>query len=923
MAIILVLFPILSIWGFILSQMQRKQIKKLLLKVELLTNRIDLLGRSTPPSPSPSVELETSKTPETGVPPVSATQEDKNKAKVEQTPPPAVKTKAPSPSVVLPPPIPAKEKPSPPPAPPPPEIPQKPKVSLESRIGLGWLPRAGIVAILFSLAFFIKYSFDNDLLPPTARVAIGIFCGIALLVTGEIFQRKKFLRLAHAVSGGGIATLYMSIFGAFYFYQLLSLNQSFLFMSLVTAAAIALAIRYNALVISILSAVGGFLTPVLLKTDIPDLSLLFTFLFILNLGLMGTAFYKRWFSLALLSPICTFILASFAAENYDGKSDDILYLYLFLQSAVFLFTAVKRSWLAVAFLAAFGSTLLPLFFDADHSFELAMGYFLALLILLLGVAGLKKWETLGIATMFTTSIATAFIMESPFPHLLLAFALLYAAVVLFYHYQHTWPPNAYVIALTVSFLFWAAEPRSKYLVLSFTTLSLGLALTVFGLLASSLLRREKTPNYVCPVFLLSGFAYYGAVFALPLPADLRGLFTLGVSAFFAFACAATFLRNPGDRNNAFFLLGVAITFVTLTIPAQFDDQWVTMAWAVESLILLFIGLRRNVPFFQAAALAVSVIVFFRLIFLDAWMLGNESLESYRPFLNARFGSFVFGITAFFVNAWQLSRNQSRAWKVDRTGKSLFPLYCLAGLVLLSYVLGLECHGAWISFSWALVAVAAVLFGFIKELKILRIAGLLLLALTFGRLIFLDLIYPVDTFSLLMNRRFSAYLIAVIATCAIAFLYRSRPGLSEDVKLPLPAIFGSAAVLLLLIASSLEVNSYFDHLLWQARESARFLEEEVRSGVIHAAVKHSSMMKQMTLSCLWGLFATIFILVGILKKIPGLRWASLVLFTLVTAKVFFLDLAGLDAIYRIVSFMVLGIVLLAGSFIYHRFKDRLE
>ena len=84
-----------------------------------------------------------------------------------------------------------------------------------------------------------------------------------------------------------------------------------------------------------------------------------------------------------------------------------------------------------------------------------------------------------------------------------------------------------------------------------------------------------------------------------------------------------------------------------------------------------------------------------------------------------------------------------------------------------------------------------------------------------------------------------------------------------------------------------------------------------------------MMKQMSLSVLWGLFATVFMLIGVVKNFRGLRWASLGLFTLVTLKVFFVDLADLETIYRIVSFFVLGAVLLIASYTYHRFKDRLE
>ena len=74
------------------------------------------------------------------------------------------------------------------------------------------------------------------------------------------------------------------------------------------------------------------------------------------------------------------------------------------------------------------------------------------------------------------------------------------------------------------------------------------------------------------------------------------------------------------------------------------------------------------------------------------------------------------------------------------------------------------------------------------------------------------------------------------------------------------------------------------------------------------------------SILWTLFALALILRGIWKNLRALRYIGLGLFTIVAGKVFFVDLSQLDQIYRIVAFLVLGILLLVGSFIYLKYRD---
>jgi uncharacterized membrane protein len=76
-----------------------------------------------------------------------------------------------------------------------------------------------------------------------------------------------------------------------------------------------------------------------------------------------------------------------------------------------------------------------------------------------------------------------------------------------------------------------------------------------------------------------------------------------------------------------------------------------------------------------------------------------------------------------------------------------------------------------------------------------------------------------------------------------------------------------------------------------------------------------------ISILWSLFALALILRGIARNVRPLRYVGLGLFAVVAWKVFFNDLARLDQFYRIVAFIILGLLVLAGSFVYLKYKDQ--
>src|SRR6266850_759357 len=177
--------------------------------------------------------------------------------------------------------------------------------NLEQRLGGTWLNRVGALVLTLGIAFFLKYAFDNHWIQPAGRVALGLVAGVAMLLVGERLQRATYRTPAQGVVAVGIATLYLSVYAAFAFYQLVTQPAAFAFMVLVTATAAALALYHDARAVAVLANLGGFLTPILLSTDRDAGIPLFTYLAVLDGGMLVVAWYRRWPELGLMSFVFT------------------------------------------------------------------------------------------------------------------------------------------------------------------------------------------------------------------------------------------------------------------------------------------------------------------------------------------------------------------------------------------------------------------------------------------------------------------------------------------------------------------------------------------------------------------------------------------------------------------------------------------
>ena len=215
----------------------------------------------------------------------------------------------------------------------PPPAKSRTKEEWEALIGGKLLNRIGALALILGVGFFLQYAFANDWITEPIRVAVGVLLGLALLAGAARSASGGFQIFAQGLVGAGIAILYLSAYASFNYYHLVGQPWAFVFMSAVTVITFTQAFRYNSIVVALLGLLGGFLTPFLLSTGEVNPVGLFSYLALLNLGLLVVAWRKdSWISIEPLSMAGTyFIYAVWLGENYADSSfvPGLLFLALF------------------------------------------------------------------------------------------------------------------------------------------------------------------------------------------------------------------------------------------------------------------------------------------------------------------------------------------------------------------------------------------------------------------------------------------------------------------------------------------------------------------------------------------------------------------------------------------------------------------
>jgi len=255
----------------------------------------------------------------------------------------------------------------------------------------------------------------------------------------------------------------------------------------------------------------------------------------------------------------------------------------------------------------------------------------------------------------------------------------------------------------------------------------------------------------------------------------------------------------------------------------------------------------------------------------------------------------------------LGLNAARPRSSDKAAEANLKLMHLAlAIALITVAIPIRLNTHWITIGWFVESGALLWLGNRIKSNLLNIFALAALALGVGRLLFFD---NFTTTTLILNLRMLVYVVAIAVLALVAYYASGYE--SQEVR-NIGAIATVALNALALVALSYEIHDYYSRQIATGIPAPAFWAPEHWS-----QMRAIEIARGFTYSALFMAYGAMLMIVGFLRNSAFVRWQALVLIAATIVKVFVYDVSQLDRVYRILSFGVLGILLLAISFAYQR------
>jgi uncharacterized membrane protein len=776
-----------------------------------------------------------------------------------------------------------------------------------------WLVWLGAVTLALGGFFLVKYSIDQGWLGPTVRVLAGALMGLALTAGGEWLRRRPLERalaqispsyVPPALTSAGVATLFATVYAAYALYDMLPQAIAFGLLAAVAAAAVAMSLLQGPFV-ALLGIVGAFVTPAIVSTGTHRPEVLFPYLVILIAGALASLRYMGWWWLGWCTLVGAVVwpLIWFAVT---WRPDDVYYLGIYLLVLGGQFTYIR-------FPTGTPPATLPGLFRLDalpHPERTAWAALAAVAVLMVILVRMDRY---GLAALACTGIAAAAMLaiarrEAVFDAIPIVAGLMVAAIVALWHLP---------AIVTVRAPMWILDGQA------------------FGLVDGPVVPPElatflAVATIYSGIFAFGGFAALWGAYRPALWAALSAAVPLVLFALAfwrikdfevdlawtlaALALAALLVvaaervaryRDTGGMTGALgaYAIGV-VAALALAATTALEDAWLTAALALELPAMAWIEGQLKLPALRRAAIVLASVILIRLVL-------NPLVLDYPiggiPVLNWLLYGYGLPALAFFLAArWFRDRADDVTVTVLEAGTLVFSVLLISleirhlitggPLAVPGYPLEEQALNsiAWLTIAYALyrrhdiTGRAVPVWGW-RILAGMATAQIVLLQLLVENPLFTD--DPVGTWPIL---DIMALAYGVPAVFAVLFLRHARR--LEHVWLA--RIAGGLALALPFVWLTLEVRHAF--------QGSRL------------GYGWSSDAEWYAYSVAWLTFAAVLLALAIWRGYVALRYASLGIVMVTVAKVFLSDMAALTGIYRALSFIGLGLVLVAVGYFYRRF-----
>lgn len=660
---------------------------------------------------------------------------------------------------------------------------------LEKFIGENLANKIGIAILVLGIGFFVKYAIDQNWIGVYGRVLIGIACGGALIGIAH-FLRKKFIAFSSVLVGGGIAILYLTIAIAFHEYGIMGQKPAFAIMVVITALTIMLSVAYNRIELAVLAILGGFASPFMVSRGEGSFVVLFTYIMVLDIGMLVLAYFKKWNLVNIIAYIFTVILfGSWLATGYDETNVSM-------------------------------------------------------------ITGAMVFSTLFYFTFFAMTVVNNLKQRVPF----------------------------------------------------------------------------KAPEFM--LLLSNTFLYYSAGMVIlnnPDSEIYKGLFTAFIGIFNFIFAFALFRKSEVDRNLVFLLIGLVLTFISLAAPVQLEGNYITLFWAAEAVLLLWLSQKSGILLMKIASVVVMVLMWISLgmDWSNVYYLTADDQAPVNILLNKGYITSVVALIAIGL-FYRLLSNEESGYKayvpISRTVLTLAAafIFYASNLIELTYQLNVYVE----DFAARTTIIGTYNMFFI--LLVLALEKRLYLPdyiksgfALWGVLMILSY-FSVYHYHIILTRNlylqgessmlgFGFHYLLVIQLIVIAAWSLKRFRLWTDFNQKSYNLYSWFFVFFFVFLASAEL----DHTV--------LLTAGVNGNQIYDVLRQNH---KIGYPILWGITAFLLIVVGLRTKRKQLRIISLTLMLITLVKLFLFDIKGISKGGMIAAFISLGALLLIVSFMYQRLKKLL-
>jgi uncharacterized membrane protein len=786
----------------------------------------------------------------------------------------------------------------------PPPLPQA-QPGFEERIGTRWVVWIGGLTLALGGFFMLRYSIDAGLLGPGVRTMLGGAFALALLVAGEWTRRKESISAIDALpianipailTAAGTAVAFATVYAAYALYGFLVPATAFILLGLVALGTLAAALLHGPALAG-LGIAAAFVTPILVSSDRPDFWALYIYLAIVTAAALGLARIRLWRWLA----ITTILFA-------------LLWTFPCLQC---------------------GPSMV-----GPHAFHVVTGFALAALLVVCSFlfgppADEGRIEPISSGSLAAYLAGATLIVLASFhaDTAMIVFTALVAVTLLV-----AWRAPAATGAIGGAALFvfivfaeWAVRGNPDMLVLpggplpgigpaaTDSSVSLHLitaAIFAAGFGAAGFLAQGRSVSAIIPVVWSAAAVFTPLALLIALYARIAHLdrsipfAILAVMLAAGYGAATEILSGRDNRPGlpisiALFATG-ALGALALALTFALEKGWLTIALALMSMGSAWISMQRPIPFLRSLAAILAGIVVLRIgyeprIIGDAvgttpifnWLLLGYGLPALSFWMASIFlrrrgddaplravesAAILFTVLLVFMEI----RHAVNGGDVYRDTASLTET-ALQVCTALAMAIGLE--RLRIRTGSVIHNVAAILLTAFAGL-----AGVL-------GLLFFDnpALWRIEISGAFINPVLLGYALPAVLALLLSYAVAGRrpAGYANTIA--------GAALVLALSYVTLEIRRLYHG-------------PHLTSGATGGAEQYSY-------SIAWLTFGVALLGIGVLSNSQRARLASAIVIALTILKAFLIDMSTLTGVYRALSFMCLGLVLVAIGWLYQRILFR--